>query len=140
MGFQAPHKVYKLTFEDPEYEGLEVRVKSSEFGTFLDIAQLMDLDTDADVTAKDVEDINALFGYFVDAIIDWNLEDDGGVPVPQTVKGLRTLDLGFVMDMVQAWVRALKGTSPGLSRPSGSGEPSLEASIPMEALLPSRAS
>lgn len=131
MGFKAKATILKLKFVDEEYEGLEIRAKSPSMGTFLEIAELADVD----VTSADAEDVAAvlkLFEHFIDSVKDWNLEDDDGVPVPKTVDGLKSLDIDFVMDLVGAWMDGLKGLSPGLPQPSGSGQPSLEASIPME--------
>lgn len=137
MGYKVQSTIFRLKFADEKYEGLEVRIKSPNMGVFLDITSMSSLDI-TKVTPENIEATNKVFGLFADSVLDWNLEDDAG-PIPHSVKGLRQLDVDFVMDMIQAWVEALQGASPGLPQPSGDGQPSLEASIPMEELSQSQA-
>lgn len=136
MGFKAKATILKLKFVDEEYEGLEIRAKSPSMGSFLEIAEIADVDVGS-ADAEEVAAVLKLFEHFIGSVVDWNLEDDDGVPIPKTVDGLKTLDIDFVMDIVGAWMDGVKGLSPGLPQPSGSGPPSPEASIPMEALSPS---
>ena len=147
MGYKVKKTIYTLKFEDPDYEGIVVRVRAGSMGSFLDVMGLagMDLMEGADVTIDDMmagaSEVDALFKQFIALVLEWNLEDeDTGEPIPTTVEGLRSLELPFVMTLVGAWMDAMKGTTPGLPQPSGSGPQSLEASIPMEELSLSRQS
>lgn len=132
MGFKAPKTVYKLEFEGEEYEGLEVRMRGLTVRRFQRVLAVYE-------GGKD-EDIDEILDFFVKAVDSWNLEDDDGRPLPVTAEALGDLDLEFVNAMVGAWLDAVGGVSDDLGKDSGSGGPSLEASLPMEPLSPSLAS
>jgi hypothetical protein len=125
MGYQR--KVYRLVFDDPEMDGLEVRAKSVSLGAMR--------------KAADSDDEFLMMELFAKALVSWNLEDDGE-PVPATLEGLEDQDPEFVTAIITAWTGTISGVpdaSP-LGGGSDSGRRSLEASIPMETLSPSRAS
>lgn len=133
MGFKRSKKVYKLVFTG-EYEGLEVRATSMPLGEYMAIAKMMDMDT-SNPDSQDLGQLDALFEKFANALVWWNLEDDNGQPIPATVAGLYTQDLEFVLTIIMQWVNAVTGVAAPLEQPSSSGSPSLEASLPMEALF-----
>lgn len=133
MGFKRGQKVYKLRFEDPEFEGLVVRTRSVSLGEFLTMEELISGDL-----VKD--NVDKLFKAFVDVVVSWNLEDDDDQPVPITVGGLYAQDLEFVKAIIDAWKDAMVGVADPLSQTSTGGEPSLVESIPMEPLSESQAS
>ena len=137
MGYRKQKKVYHLIFEDDEFEGLEVRTHAPPFGFLEEVTQLAAFAGKTVFTADDMEQVQAFFGAFSKHLISWNLEDDDGTPVPATLEGLRAQELPFVMAIIQAWVGIGKVSGP-LVQPSSGGRPSLEGSLPMEALSPSR--
>lgn len=134
MGFERKRKVFKLKFADPEFDGLEVLAASPSMDTFVAIARHAGKNVDT-------EALDELLGHFCVSLISWNLEEDG-VPVPATVEGLRTQEPDFVLEVVDAWMDAVNGTSANdpLAQPSDAGGQFQEALIPMETLSPSLAS
>lgn len=143
MGFRRPVKLHKLAFDaaDGDLDGLEVVMGS------LTVGQLMDMTRAADHADRSAEDMEKFFTDFAAALISWNLEDDtldaDGVslqPVPATLEGVRSCDLGFIVAVAKAWMEAVAGVPGPLPAPSSGGPPSLEGSLPMEPLPPSPAS
>lgn len=140
MGF-VRSRVFKLKFDDPEFDGLEVKAKSVPLKQVLD---LMDLDG-ADFAALDKsarnETVRQMLTVFADALVSWNYEEEDPetgdrIPVPANMDGLLTLDVDFAFQIVTAWQSAVMGVSGPLGKRSPSGDRSLEASLPMEPLSP----
>jgi hypothetical protein len=125
-GYKREKKVYTLVFDDAEFEGLEIKTRSISLGKYLEMQTLIDSELNR-------ENIDKLFGEFAGILLSWNLEDDDG-PVPITVEGLYSQDLDFVKAIIDAWRDAMVGVHAPLPQSSPGGEPSPEASIPMEAL------
>lgn len=129
MGYRRQAKRYRLVFEDPEMEGLEVLMKSVPIGQFMELTGL---------------DENTILGEGVtlaggpvparmlhaagDAIVEWNLEDDDG-PVKPGYDALAAQDIGFVYQIVKAWVEAMSGVPAPLQQGSSGGGPSPEGSL-----------
>jgi len=130
-GYRRKRTTYRLRFEDPAMEGLEVVARSASVQTLLKITSLADLATESPET-KVVHEVLALFG---DSLVSWNLEDDDGHPVPADAMGLASQDMDFVMAVIMAWVQAVSQVAPPLPAASSPGQkPALEASLPMEPL------
>lgn len=127
MGYVPKRKVYTLIFEDPEMNGLEVRIRGLTTGQFMDVAAKKE-------EAEQGGDPAELFQMMVDQLVSWNIEEEDGTPVPATLEGLKTLDMPFTMAIVNAWTDAVAGVPAPLEQSSPAGAPSLEASIPMETL------
>lgn len=135
MGYKRKSKVFKLTFADAEYEGLEVRVKSLSTGKLLDLGDMVD-----DVKAsksKDTAQARELFRVFAGALVGWNLEEEDGTPIPATLSGALDQDFDFTFMLIESWMDAMTGVVAPLVARSTSGGPSAEASLPMETLSPS---
>lgn len=131
MGFVPKRKVYNLVFTDPDMHGLEVKMRG------LNTGQWMDLVTRKEAVEEDNEDAQAvieLFTLMAEQMVSWNVTDEDGTPVPATLDGIRQQDLPFNMAIIEAWQTAAAGVSAPLDSGSPSGEPSLEASIPMDTL------
>lgn len=130
MGYRRQPTVYRLVFE--EYEGLEVMARSvsiEELTKVLTLAQQM-------TSRPDDQQVNEMFGWFAKRLVSWNLEDEDGKPVPATFKGILGEELGFMLKIIQAWVRAITGVSAPLPNGSSGGPAArspLEESIPMTA-------
>lgn len=130
MGYRRQPTVYKLIFQ--EYEGLEVTARSVSVEELLKITGLASQMT----TKPDDKQVSELFGWFGKRLVSWNLEDEDGKPVPATLNGLLAQEMGFVLKIIQAWVRAITGVSPPLQNGSSGGPAArnpLEESIPMTA-------
>jgi hypothetical protein len=130
VGYRRQPTVYKLIFQ--EYPGLEVTARSVSVEELLKITRVA-----AQMTAKpDDKQVAELFGWFAKRLVSWNLEDEDGKPVPATLDGLLGEEMGFVLKIIQAWVRAITGVSPPLPNGSSHGPAArnpLEESIPMTA-------
>lgn len=143
MGYKRARTVNVLNFEDPQYEGLVVRVRKLTVGEMLDLTRLADGKTDDQgkiiATAFATADLEEMIEVFSHGLIGWNLEaetdeEDVFVPVPTTVKGILTQDLELVMDVIEAWMAAAIGVPAPLDEDSNSGATSQELSLPMAAL------
>lgn len=137
MGYVRDKK-YKLIFEDPEFTGLEVVARPLPTGDYLEMVALMDEPAETIRDSKDKH--HRIYEIFVTALISWNLEKEDGAPVPATVDGLGGQDHEFCLELIRAYMDAVTGVPAPLELRSPSGDPSLEASIPMETLSPSRSS
>lgn len=118
--YVVPRTVLKLVFVDAEYEGIEVRVKKLSVGEAFratDLRWQNPTDTIEDIKAHLAE----LHTMFVDHLVDWNLTEEGGTPVPQTFEGLRGLEGEFVGLLMGTWLDSVHGVSRPLPKPSGSG-------------------
>ncbi len=133
-------KTLKLVFDDPDFEGLEVRAKRLNVEQLLDLAKLETLKGMKDDSPQVRDGLKSLFTTLAGLITSWNLEEpvdpadpDGPtVAVPVTTEALAALDMGFVMSLVLALQEATVGVSGPLVTRSPSGGQSLEASLPME--------
>lgn len=130
MGFVRQKKVYRLVFQDEEYNGLGVRATGVPLGQFLEMSELA-------IRAKQSPDeanssAKALIDNFAGALQDWNLENEDGTPVPATAEGLYSLDFEFVLTLITAWMEAIAKVPDPLAQTSSAGARSLEASLPME--------
>src|SRR6266511_963967 len=138
-GYQRERKVYRLRFEDEEMEGLEVRARSAPIGQFIGLAKLANLDRGT-VQPDDMDKIDELFRGFADSLVEWNLQDEDGRPVPADLQGIYTQEVDFILQIIFAWIEAIAGVSGTLAAASSDGERSLEASLLMEPRSPSRPS
>lgn len=131
MGFERNPKIYHLKFQDGDYAGLEVRVRSLSMKQLL-IIRTGNGDEGKDGTQTAVE-------FLAERIVDWNLTSDGA-PVPATLDAILDEDDDFVLAIINKWTTAVSGVSAPLDETSPSGETSQVVSIPMEALSESLAS
>ena len=129
MGFQYQARVYNLVFDDPNLDGLEVKVGSLSIGELRRITERQDGDSDSETT-------DAMLGSFAKALIKWNLEDDAGFPVPTTTQGINDQPMDLIMNIIQAWLSAMTDVDDELGKGLASGRRSLEESLPMEPLSP----
>jgi hypothetical protein len=128
MGYRPKRKIYNLLFSGTEYEGLEVKMRRLTVGEELEFEALRDQDGNS----------REFFELLTSLLVEWNVEDDDGKPVPCTFDGVCTQDGAMVMAILNAGQAAASGVSDPLPSGSLSGEPSPAVSaIPMEALSPS---
>lgn len=131
MGYRRNKKRYRLRFDDPEMGGFEIVMGS------LSIGQFLDLQAASAAAADDTSGVAALLAKFAAKIISWNLEDDGGEPVPATFDGVKGQELDFILAIISAWMDAMAGVDP-TSPASANGTGTFpEVSLPMEPLSPS---
>ena len=129
-GFRKKKTLYKLVFEDPDLDGLEVVGKGVSVDQLLELQRLQQT---ADTNAEDAEKV---MRKLANAIDSWNLEDDDGAPVPCTFDGLKTQEMSFVLAIFSAWRQAVASVPNPSPNGSNDGGTSLEQSIPMEVSSP----
>lgn len=137
MGYKPKRTLYRLTFEDPDLEGLEVVTRGvsvgglKKFAEMYETVQALGLDGGADDQALKPEHIKLLdefFGSFAKVLVSWNVEDDDGQPVPTTTEGLLSQELEFVMQVIESWMTGMVQAPPPLPGGSNSGGTSPEES------------
>lgn len=141
MGYTR-NRVYKLVFDDPSMEGLEVRARSVKLKQMLKMMHLTGKDQ------RNTGQVEEMLDIFASALVSWNLEDEmldeSGeptsvkLPVPANREGLESQDFDFVFEIILAWMEAVMSVTGPLGKKLSSGAQSLEASIPMETLSPSQ--
>jgi hypothetical protein len=124
MGYRPKKKIYDLKFEDPDMDGLEVKLRGLNTGQVLQ--------ADEARTEGGDDRIHGLLRMYADQLVAWNIEDEDGKPLPMTIDAVLGLDLDFNMKIIDTWRMAIAGVPAPLDSDSLSGEPSLEASIPMD--------
>lgn len=134
MGYKRNPKIYKLVFgDDTDYAGLEVQVKTITMGQLLAMRSGKTSDDDKDNIRVSVE-------LLAERIVEWNLEDEHGKPVPPTLDAMLEEDDDFIFAIINRWTDAVSGVKAPLQQSSPSGEPSPVELVPMEALSESLAS
>lgn len=134
MGFKVERTHYRLRFEDPEYEGLVVTARSTSTGTVLSMQKLIGAEKDIATAAPAMR---TLMQTFADSLVEWNLEEEDGSPIPMTYEGVAGLEPSFLKMLIAAWSKAVAGVMPPLPPSSPNGRPFPEASLPMAVLSPS---
>ena len=122
------HKVYGQVDEGEEAPLAYARGKSLEEYLVLEgISDAPEEDTRS-VLVRQLEE-------FGDSLIEWNLEDEAGNPLPCNRKSLFAIDNDLAFALATEWIAVLGGKVSGpLPQSSPSGEPSPVESIPTEAL------
>jgi len=140
-------RVLKLVFDDEDLRGLDVRARSLSVARMLELTRLAGEMAQLDLKQLDDEQrakLTTIFEIFAERLVSWNVMDeqpDGShVPVPATFDGLMSQDFDQVFRVIQAWQTAVAGVAAPLAQSSTGGETSVEVSLPMEILSPSRAS
>lgn len=140
---KRPGRIYRLVFEDtdPVLPEVVIRLKSLSIAQFLNVQQLATAadnrgrdDTDPDRLKRVAEAVKALADFLLKAILDWNIEEDDGTPVPVNRDEILGLDPEAFMRVVDEWLDAVAGVSDPLSSTSSDGPPLEELSMPMELL------
>jgi len=116
-------------------EGLEVRARRLSVNELFVVTRVGARLSSLDDSEAD-ESMDELAATLAGPILSWNLDDMHGQPVPITPTALRDQDLRLLKAINIALMRASAGVSDPLPEGSNSGEPALEASIPMTALPP----
>jgi hypothetical protein len=101
----------RLIFDDSLFEGAEVVVKTNLLiGVFMKIQEL---------SAE-----NSLLGFTIfgeDVLVEWNLEDDRGKPIPPTGEGMKEITPAFATEVTNQWVKAVTDIDTPLKQPSSGG-------------------
>lgn len=131
MGFKAPGTILKLRYEEEDMNGLVVRARTMPIKRYLELMRLKAQVVDEDAALDEFE---RLFTEFAKCLIEWNLEDEDGQPVPTTSEGVLDQDPRFMLRVITPWLEAI-GTVPAPLKPSSDSGPQYpEVSMPMEPL------
>lgn len=128
MGYKKIPTIYELAFEDEDYEGLVVRMKSLKLGRVRKLAALTD---DESVGG---EDFSEMVDLFLEGFVSWNLEDEDDQPIEATREAVDDMEPQFFMDILMTWLDGMINVSPDLGKDSGSGATSPVPLPTMEAL------
>ena len=109
-GFRLPEKTARITFEGTDYDGAEIQLRLSvSFAKFIALRE--------SAQGEDQEGMARLFGQNV--LMDWNLEDDAGQPIPADGDGMLAIPLELTNLIVQHWIEAVSVVPAPLSETSG---------------------
>lgn len=109
MGFKVG-RIFALDFTDTGAEGAVVKVRSVSIGRLADVPE----------KTTHVEDA----GFLAEHLVEWNLENDAGEPIPLSVEGLLSLEVPFFWLIYAEWMKATRGRSVPFDRRSDGGGPS----------------
>jgi hypothetical protein len=108
-GFRIPDQTAHITFSGTDYDGAEIWVRLNvSFAHYIALREA----AEGDDQAKMAE----LFGSEV--LMEWNLEDASGEPVPANGAGMLQIPLSLAMLIVQHWIEAVSGVPVPLEAPS----------------------
>lgn len=127
MGYRRIPTIYTLDKIKDE-DGLIVRMKSISFGKVRRLIALLDGDTGND------EVMGAISDQLVANLVSWNLEDEHGVPVPETAQGIDDQDFDLILKIVESWLDQITGPDAELGKGSPSGASFPGQPLTMEAL------
>jgi hypothetical protein len=159
MGYQR-NKAYLLAFDDPEYEGLEIRARGlsiSRAMVAMRLASVFDND-ERNFSPEELKKLDTLIrmfagcpdgcpqvheelieqggGHYTSRILSWNLEDESGAALEPDYVTFTDQDADFTMSVVMAWLQGVLSTPAPLDGNSNDGKPPEVVSIPMETLSP----
>lgn len=131
--YRRKPKRYVLKFED--YPGLQVEMKGLSIEAFMTLAreaaglQGLDVSSPGPQLEAAMSQVDSLFARFAGALVSWNLDGEDGKPVPQTVKGVRSQDLPFILEITLAWMDAIASVDIPLPQPANGQQRSPESSL-----------
>lgn len=127
MTYDATPAPVNIKFEPGhKYHGAEAQLQGMSIGDYL---------TATGMDGGDGDDSAKTMNRFFTSLISWNLTYNGE-PLPPTPEAARRADQRLIRALNEGYIQALTGVaeSDPLPGSSTSGEPSQEASIPMEPL------
>jgi hypothetical protein len=110
-GFEPKPKLYRLLWEDGDYEGLEVTAKGVSTEAYFEISGQAESMSDPPKSGE----VKALLQRFGRLLVEWNVTE-GGKPVKPGFEGLASLDIDLSLEMFARWSAAVGGADP-TSRP-----------------------
>jgi len=93
-----------MEFADPEYEGLEIKVRSIPIR---ELTHLMTLDPESEDPTVRASSIDKLMSAFAEALVSWNMTDENGQPLPTTLEYIESEDTDFVMTCIAQWMKVI---------------------------------
>ena len=128
-GYRLKKRRLKLEFEGGFYEGVEIGCNLSASAGLVKEVQ------DAAIG----EDIDILYALARDQVIlDWNLEDEEGNPIPLNDEGFRQVDHNLVMTIINSWLQNIGKIDHPLESASSNGHTPAPALAQMGSFTESR--
>ena len=115
MGYRKIPTIHTLVDLEGE-EGLVVRMKAIRIGKLRQMMKAMSAADDSDDQTLD-----ELFTLLQEGLVSWNLEDEGGTPIPATMAGIEEQELPLILKIMTAWLEQMTGPSADLGKGSPSG-------------------
>lgn len=132
MGFVRQRTILVLDFENTELDGLTVRAERCSIADYIAIGNALDRPaTNLNDFGRDIAELQELV---IPRLIEWDLEEEDGTPIPLTADYIAKQDRHFQLDLFNAYRYGNAVVPRPLGKPSDSGEPSPEESIPMDVL------
>lgn len=128
QGFELPRTVLRLEFADPSFDGLLVRAYAPPSWAIEAIGSFAFIDPEAKPTEQILETMKAVRRAFGEALIEWNLCDAAGAPVPATAESVRNLEDHWLSQLIAAWMEGNRQ----LSRAALAARRVDESQLPME--------
>lgn len=132
MAYVPNRRLYRVVFEG-ELGGLEVTTRSSGYTVYEQIAELADHTPSSPPSGADREAMRDLLEAFAAVLVEWNLEEPAGVPVPCTLAGLKTQEPAFVHGVVAGWLDAVAEVLAASNEAQLAN--AFEATLPVEPLV-----
>jgi hypothetical protein len=104
MAYKRERRTYIMEFQDPEYKGLEIKVRSIPIK---ELKRLLVLDPESDDPKVRVESLDQLQRAFAKALDSWNMTGDDDQPLPTTFEYIDSEDPEFVLMCIQQWMKVI---------------------------------
>lgn len=130
MGNRRDPKKYSITFADGDYEGLNVILRSVTIRELRELRADRPDETPAETTERMAQVV-------AEHLVEWNREDEAGMPLAPTLESLLDEEPDFIHLLVAEWTQAIAGVPAPLESSSGSGDSAVESiltEIPSESL------
>jgi hypothetical protein len=132
VAYTRKPKVFRVSFEEPHpLAGLTIQTKGlsvKEFAAFGlrlgEVALVEKAGSDADQLAElknlmgAIDEVKAMFA---DALIEWDMLNEDGTPVPATLEGVVSLDDDEFFGIVNEWLVAIGGVDDSTGKESSPG-------------------
>lgn len=121
-GFRIPKRTALIVFEEGhDYHGAEVRCSLDVPMRTLFAFRSMRGESAETISAEAIAESYKMFAEQI--LVDWNVEDDDGNPVPCTIDAFLDMPMPFLTAVTAKWSEAVTGV------PKASGEPSPNGSM-----------
>jgi hypothetical protein len=128
MGFKRQKIRVRVEFDSGPYEGLWVEMRALTVGGVTDLMGLASVDvTDGVAVGRAAE---PMIEVFSENLLDWNLEEEDGTPIPATRREARGIHFAMMVAIFQEWISG----ETGVSAPLETRPPAGVAGLPMTPL------
>lgn len=127
-------RTYLLGFDDPSFNGLEVRCRGASLDQAMELQRLLIIGAEIADDKHDV-DRRSWFELLAGLVVEWNLLDEQNEPVALDAKTIGREEFSLLRAITTSYLMAAVMPPGPLSQPSSDGSSSLEGyEIPMEPL------